>query len=93
MKMLDLMLAQPMVETLGWALIHFLWQGTLVALLLANVLTLWPRRAANLRNSRLVLERLAKFGVRGLRHRGLTCAAIRSWRGEDSRYRLVRLKW
>jgi len=49
MKALDLMLAQPMVETLGWTLIHFLWQGTLVALLLANVLTLLQRRAANLR--------------------------------------------
>ena len=27
--------AQPIVESLGWTLVHFLWQGTVVALLLA----------------------------------------------------------
>ena len=49
MKTLDLMLTLPMMEALGWTLIHFLWQGTLVALLLANILKLLPRRAASLR--------------------------------------------
>lgn len=41
--------AQPMVHALGWTLLHFCWQGTIVALLLACVLTLLPLRAAKLR--------------------------------------------
>jgi len=49
MKVFDLILTQSVVALVGWALIHFLWQGTLVALLLANVLTLLQQRAANLR--------------------------------------------
>jgi len=35
---LEYMLARPMIEALGWGLIHFIWQGTLVALSLAGVL-------------------------------------------------------
>ena len=35
---------QPAVHALGWALLHFLWQGTVVAILLASVLgALSPR--------------------------------------------------
>jgi len=41
--------AGPAVERLGWALVHFLWQGALVALLLAPVLALTRRRSAGAR--------------------------------------------
>ncbi len=49
--MMDLenMLAQPMLEALGWGLIHFIWQGTLVALLLAGVLRLLQGASTNAR--------------------------------------------
>jgi GWxTD domain-containing protein len=38
--------ALPLVHALGWALLHFCWQGALTALLLACVLALLPSRAA-----------------------------------------------
>ena len=34
---------------LGWTLIHFLWQGTAIALALAMALAVLPRRAARIR--------------------------------------------
>ena len=34
---------------LGWTLIHFLWQGTAIALALAMALAVLPRRAARMR--------------------------------------------
>lgn len=37
MKILQTILLQPFINLLGWALLHFLWQGTLVALLLAGL--------------------------------------------------------
>jgi beta-lactamase regulating signal transducer with metallopeptidase domain len=39
----------PVVETLSWTLIHFLWQGSIVVLLLAVVNAALKRRSANLR--------------------------------------------
>ena len=39
----------PLVHTLGWTLLHFCWQGAIVALLLACVLALVPSRASRLR--------------------------------------------
>lgn len=41
--------AMPVVEALSWALTHFLWQGSIVALLLAVVNAALKRRSANLR--------------------------------------------
>ena len=38
MKALLKLSALPLIHHLGWTLLHFLWQGTLVALLLACVL-------------------------------------------------------
>ncbi|MGH9755422.1 MAG: HEAT repeat domain-containing protein [Blastocatellia bacterium] len=38
---------QPLVTALGWALIHFIWQGTFVALLLAGVLRMLRGRSTN----------------------------------------------
>src|ERR1035438_9432387 len=39
----------PAVHALGWTLLHFLWQGTLVATLLAGILGLLSRRSPQLR--------------------------------------------
>jgi beta-lactamase regulating signal transducer with metallopeptidase domain len=39
----------PTVEALGWTLVHFLWQGAIVALSLALVRGAFKRRTANLR--------------------------------------------
>jgi type II secretory pathway component GspD/PulD (secretin)/beta-lactamase regulating signal transducer with metallopeptidase domain len=45
----EYLLSQGTVERLGWMLVHFLWQGAVVAVLLAAVLRLLPRAGANLR--------------------------------------------
>src|SRR5262245_21074226 len=41
----------PLAQAIGWALLHLVWQGALVAALLAFVLTLLSGRAASLRYS------------------------------------------
>jgi hypothetical protein len=46
---LENMLAQPMLEALGWGLIHFIWQGVLVALSLACVLRMLRGSSTNAR--------------------------------------------
>src|SRR5262245_41654703 len=45
----ETLLAQPLVTALGWALIHFTWQGTFVALLLAIVMRVLRRRSTKAR--------------------------------------------
>jgi beta-lactamase regulating signal transducer with metallopeptidase domain len=47
--LLEGMFTYPLLRALGWALLHFLWQGALVALLLAGVLSLLRERATNIR--------------------------------------------
>ncbi len=49
MTLIEGIYTYPLLRALGWALLHFLWQGALVALLLAGVLSLLRERAANLR--------------------------------------------
>jgi beta-lactamase regulating signal transducer with metallopeptidase domain len=39
----------PVAEAVGWALLHLIWQGTVVAAILAAVLALLDRRSANAR--------------------------------------------
>ena len=39
----------PLVQAIGWALLHLLWQGVLVAAILAAVLALLQRQSANTR--------------------------------------------
>src|SRR6185369_16115195 len=51
MNSLEMLLTKPLFQSLGWALVHFIWQGALVALLYAGLATLLRRRAANLRYS------------------------------------------
>lgn len=48
---LTYLLALPATETLGWTLLHFLWQGALIALMLAILLWLLKANRPNLRYS------------------------------------------
>src|SRR5215470_18469143 len=45
----ETLLTHPLVTALGWALIHFIWQGTFVALLLAGVLRMVRGMSTNAR--------------------------------------------
>ncbi len=49
MLWLENLLSQATVERLGWMLVHFLWQATVVAMLLAGFLRLLRRSSANVR--------------------------------------------
>ena len=49
MKNLADLIRLPMVETLGWTLLHFLWQGALIALILAALLWLLKNHVSSLR--------------------------------------------
>ena len=49
MPLLESLFSQGTIERLGWMLVHFLWQATAVALLLAVLLRLLRRSGANLR--------------------------------------------
>jgi beta-lactamase regulating signal transducer with metallopeptidase domain len=49
MNPIELLLDKPFFQTLGWTLLHFIWQGALVAILLANLNIFLRRRAASLR--------------------------------------------
>src|SRR6185369_2302389 len=49
MNTIETMLDQPAVIALGWALIHFIWQGAFVALLLASVLRVFRGWSTNAR--------------------------------------------
>lgn len=49
MRELEDLFGNPFWQALGWALLHFVWQGTLVALLLAALLTTLRRASAQAR--------------------------------------------
>ena len=49
MEAIEALLDRPEVFALGWTLLHFIWQGTLVAVLLAGVNVLLRRHSARLR--------------------------------------------
>ncbi|HZO89629.1 MAG TPA: M56 family metallopeptidase [Chthonomonadaceae bacterium] len=49
MILLEHLLQHPFIRPLGWSLLHFLWQGTVVAMLLAALLRLLHTRTAQAR--------------------------------------------
>ena len=59
MKSLEALLGQPLMETLGWTLMHFVWQGALVALLLGATLFLLRRGDPRMRYGVLCAGMLA----------------------------------
>ena len=52
MNALGTLLSGPLAHAIGWALVHLLWQGILVAAILAATLALMQRRSPNARPSR-----------------------------------------
>src|SRR5262245_58761757 len=48
-NMLENLPGHPVMEALGWALVHFIWQGALIALLLASIRSFIHQRAAGAR--------------------------------------------
>src|ERR1017187_447849 len=56
----------PFAKALGWSLIHFLWEGVLIALLLAAVLFFCRRGSARLRYALCCLALLAMVAGFGL---------------------------
>jgi GWxTD domain-containing protein len=42
-------MTQPLIHAVGWSLLHFLWEGAIVALLLASALRLLSNRSSQLR--------------------------------------------
>lgn len=53
--MTALELTSPIIEALGWTLLHSVWQGALIMLILAGVLGLIPTKAAHLRYTTAVV--------------------------------------
>src|SRR2546430_4125515 len=49
MNGIEMILAGPLGKAIGWALLHLLWQGVLVAAILAATLALLRRQSANAR--------------------------------------------
>jgi beta-lactamase regulating signal transducer with metallopeptidase domain len=49
MNLLTTLFQNALFQTLGWALVHFLWQGLAMAMLLAGALTLLRTKSANAR--------------------------------------------
>src|SRR5437667_6517952 len=49
MNAIDLIFSKPVFQALGWALINFVWQGTVVAMILATANIFLQRRSANAR--------------------------------------------
>ena len=49
MSVVTAFLSQPIVERIGWALVHFLWQAAVVAALLGVALLLLQNRSPNAR--------------------------------------------
>ena len=49
MHAIQILLARPEVERLGWVLLHFVWQGALIATMCALALAALRRKSANLR--------------------------------------------
>ena len=45
----DVLLREPAVQAVGWALLHFLWQGSLIAVVAAVTLRLLRHSAADVR--------------------------------------------
>jgi len=47
--MIETMIAHPIVQRLGWTLLHFVWQGAVVAVLALGAMLLLRNRSANIR--------------------------------------------
>lgn len=55
MQLLTSLYASPLIHSLGWALLHSLWQGTLIALLIALLLRAFPGKPGSVSQLRYLL--------------------------------------
>src|SRR5579872_3066715 len=62
MNPLETLLRQPQIVPLGWALLHFLWQGALIAFLLGVLNVLLRRASARVRYGAACLAMLLMLG-------------------------------
>lgn len=67
------LLSQPLTERLGWALVHFLWQGALVAGLLVGLLRILRAASAE---ARYLADCVALVVMAGLAPRRTTSRLI-----------------
>ena len=49
MTLTETLFAQPIFQALGWALIHFIWQGALIAVLYFALRAMLKRQSSNVR--------------------------------------------
>ena len=63
MNVFDHLLLTELAQRLGWAIVHSLWQGTLVTGFLALALWMVPRRLAAARYAASCLALLTIFGL------------------------------
>ena len=77
---------------IGWALLHFVWQGVLVALALAAVLWLVPARAARIRYAFacLALAAMAMMPIVTLTWFAADPASASGWSTRPSRRKSAR---
>src|SRR5258705_7168549 len=60
---MESLLQQPLIMALGWALLHFLWQGVLIAMLLGGVNLLLRRAGAGVRYAAACAAMLAMLAA------------------------------
>jgi beta-lactamase regulating signal transducer with metallopeptidase domain len=60
---IDALLDHPAVRALGWALVHFVWQGAIVAALLAGLLAALRKRSAEIRYAAACVALLAMVAL------------------------------
>ena len=63
MNSMESLLRQPLILALGWALLHFLWQGALIAMLLGSVNLLLRKAGAGLRYAAAYAAMLAMLAA------------------------------
>jgi hypothetical protein len=60
---MEMLFRQPLIQSLGWALVHFLWQGALIALLLGGVNLLLRKAGAGVRYAAACASMLAMLAA------------------------------
>jgi beta-lactamase regulating signal transducer with metallopeptidase domain len=77
MSAIEMMLGSPLAQAIGWALVHLVWQGVIVAGILAAVLALLQTKSAHVR---YLISCAAMLVLLGLG----TATAIRAYDGGSS---------
>jgi bla regulator protein blaR1 len=75
MSAIDTMLGSPLAQAIGWALVHLVWQGVVVAGILAAALALLQKKSAHVRYLASCAAMLVLLGL-------ATATAIRAYDGD-----------